>query len=135
MRDFKKFTSYEIACADQGKDPKTAVPDLSAFGSLGLSAMAFMMLCIIRDSITADDDGKIVKANFYDTNEEKWSNWMRVKATKEIPSGSGLSFYATVFGYSRTTVASRLLCQTEEQSEFFFTEHKALWEQYILHRD
>ena len=139
MKNFREITSYEKACEYQGLDPATLLPDVSkmpaSHAGLGRSNVAYTKLCVIRDSIVKKEDGTIPKANFHDTDEEKWRNWMEVEATEEVPSGVGLSFNGPVIGISITVVPARLLCQTEEQSEFFFTEHKALWEEYILHRD
>ena len=141
FRDFKTITSYEIACKDQGLDPVAELPDVSKMRDQGRarSTLAYNKLCVIRDSIVIKEDGTIPKANFHDTDEEKWSNWMNVKgATEENPSGAGLSFYVADLGFSLTYVPARLLVQTEEQSEFFFEgsdELKQLWEEYILHRD
>lgn len=139
MNDYRTITSFELACADQGFDPAAILPDVSkmpeSLASLGRSAVAFVKLCVIRDSINKDENGKVVKANWYDTDERKWSNFMEVEATEECPSGVGLSVGVAGYDNSGTDVPARLTCIDEPRSEFFFNEHKALWEEYILHRD
>ena len=134
MFDYKTITSYEAACADQNRDPK-ALPDVTMMEpGLAKATIAFVMLCVISDSINKNEAGEKTKANFYDTDERKWSNWMKVEANEENPSGVGLSFYDAVDDYSYANVPARLTCRDPKRSEFFFTQHKALWEEYTLHR-
>lgn len=136
-KDFREIKSYEDACADQQIDP-ARLPDVSMLpAGLAKFITAATKLSVIAVSLNKDADGNERKANWNDHRDYKWSAWFDVDADKENPSGSGLSFSGAGYGRSNTRVASRLTCRSEEIAEYFYgsDNFKALWEDYILHRD
>lgn len=133
--DYKTITSYEKACEDQKRDPALR-PDVSMLEpGLQKFLMAAYELAIANRSLNKDKEGNVTKANWSNIDEEKWFPWMDVEADEENPSGSGLSFFDTGFGYSFTYVASRLTSREAKIAKFFFENFKSQWEDYILDRD
>lgn len=134
MFNYNQIKTYEDACSDQNKDP-LAIPDFSMLpeGQAKYLAAA-LKLAIIADSLNKDDNGNLTKADWNNTDERKWSNFMNVEADEEHPSGSGLSFDVAACVSSFASVPARLTCRIEEISEYFFTQFKDIWEDFILHR-
>lgn len=72
------------------------------------------------------------KPNWNDQSEYKWFPWFTVKASKNKPSGSGLSFYGAVNWSSNAGVGSRLCYKSREIAEYAGTHFKELYEQSYL---
>ena len=128
--DYKTITSYEAACADQGKDPN-ALPDYSKCdltpGEEDFNLSAFMLSRILV-SVNKDEDGNVWEPKADDLRYYLWFWW------KDGRSGSRLSLDGVGYDDSVSNVASRLTCRDNNRARFVFDQFKSLWERMIIYK-
>jgi len=88
---------------------------------------------MIRHKNTDPATGLTWKADYHNRNY-KWFPWAEVEASKETPSGFGLSSTGTLAycGHTYTGVGVRLCTETEEMAEEVFEENKDLYIDFWL---
>lgn len=117
--NYKKITSYEAACADQGRDPNDR-PDYSK-AKMSPEREAFhnaiFEIETVLISVNKDESGNewIPKPE-----DQKWFPWAWIKEDESRPSGLGLSFDVSRYGYRGTVVASRLTVRDSSRARFVF---------------
>src|SRR4051812_4470554 len=98
-----KIKTFEDACQALGIDP-TKLPDVSALPADQQEAIiAHYKLVIIAQAL---NEGW--KPNWNDNSEWKYYPWFEVKASKNKPSGSGLSCHDFVYWAAHASVGARL---------------------------
>lgn len=123
----KKIESFEQACELRGIDPKNLpVVDLLPLRHQK-AIVAFYKLTIIFE---ATNEGRL--PNYRDYSELKYGAWPDVKTTAKQPSGVGLSFFDWTLARTFTDVGARLTTFSRDELEYVFTQHKSLYEDYLL---
>lgn len=125
-----RIKSFEDACADQGYDPKKALPYANPNGpqnSLERSANADMKLKIIAQALR---EGR--KADWNNSNEAKW---FAVFKWDKKNSGFGFSISDCDCGFASSRVGSRLCFHTSELAEYFGKQFIDLHNESLIDND
>ena len=108
----KKVKSFEHAC--ELLNIETTLPVVTGIPAEHQEAIvAHYQLVIVAQAI---NDGW--KPDWSDSSQYKYHPWMKVKATKKKPSGSGLSFDGYGCWNSDADVGSRLCYKSREAAEY-----------------
>jgi hypothetical protein len=123
----KEIKTFEDACKKLGIDANN-LPDVSMLPAEHQQAIiAHYKLVIIAQTL---NDGW--KPNWNNSSEYKYYPWFKIKASKNVPSGSGLSYVDCDDWCTGSGVGSRLCYQSSELAEYAGKTFKKLYEQYFL---
>ncbi len=91
-----KITSFEAACEFMGYPVKR--PDVSGLPEhLGLPNIADYEISVINEALNKEALEKLkstkVFPNWNDASQWKYLPWWKIKATEQVPSGVGVSFF------------------------------------------
>ena len=121
----KKVKSFEHAC--ELLNIETTLPVVTGIPAEHQEAIvAHYQLVIVAQAI---NDGW--KPDWSDSSQYKYHPWMKVKATKKKPSGSGLSFDGYDVWYSNTDVGSRLAFKNSELAAYAGKQFNDLYNQFL----
>lgn len=103
--------NYEEACAALKRKPAT----LEDFKKLPIPEDQIISLFGEHKLVTCNEvmnmkanEGKKWIIDFLNLKQDKWRNYFWAKVDKSKPSGVGFSFNTSDYGYSLTTIGSRL---------------------------
>ena len=120
--------TFEAACKALKLNPLKCLPVVTNMPKHHQAAIvANAKLVIIAEAL---NEGW--KPNWNDSNEYKWHPYFEVRASKNKPSGSGLSFNDADSWNSYTVVGSRLCFKSRELAEYAGTHFKKLYHQSYL---
>lgn len=123
-----KIKTFEAACKALKLDPVKCLPKVSGMPKKHQDAIvAHAKLVLIAEAL---NDGWTPNWNNHD--ERKYFPWFDVNASKNKPSGSGLSFYDADYWASFTNVGSRLCYKSHEVATYAGKQFKKLYHQSFL---
>lgn len=125
--------SFEEACAKQGYDPATVLPDVSMFPKQHREALiSFAKLVIVNEALRVDPKtGEPWIPNWSDTDQYKYYPWFDLELHgKRNPSG--FRFGASYCAYGLSTVGSRLVYPTSQIAEYAGTQFEALYKAIMV---
>lgn len=123
-----KIKTFEDACVALNLNPNH-LPDVSAIPErMRKRTIADYKLCVIAEAL---NEGW--QPDWSNYSEYKYFPYFDVEASKETPSGSGLSFHGCDYSGSRTVVGSRLCFRTRELAVYagkqfieIYTDHQLM---------
>jgi hypothetical protein len=122
-----KIKTFEDACKALSIDA-SKLPDVSILPQQHQDAItAHYKLVIIAEAL---NEGW--KPNWNDRSEYKYYPWFEVKASKNKPSGSGVSYDGCAYWGSYASIGSRLCFKSSELAKYAGKQFKKLYEQYFL---
>jgi hypothetical protein len=121
-----KIKTFEDACKALSIDA-SKLPDVSILPQQHQDAItAHYKLVIIAEAL---NEGW--KPNWNDRSEYKYYPWFEVKASKNKPSGSGLSFHGCGGWRSCASIGSRLCFKNRELAEYAGTQFIDLYNDFL----
>ena len=121
-----KIKSFEEACAALGISP--ALPDFSAMPEKHQKSLtAHCKLVIIAEAL---NEGW--QPDWSDSSQWKYYPWFYVEASKQSPSGLGLSYDGYGSSATRTAVGSRLAYKSAAVAKYAGDKFKDLYTDYFL---
>ena len=130
----ERVKSFEEACAAQGLDPNTVLPDVTCLPESDRKAVtSFAMMCIINRSLNTDPEtNQEWKPDWNDSDQEKYYPWFEVVEKPEGASGFGLSFVVCGCDYSGTDLGVRLFYRDSKTAIYAGETFTELYENMIL---
>lgn len=110
------------------------LPDSSAYPE---DMRNYMNACyqkpFIVDAVNGkDDEGKQWTPDYTDRDQVKYEMWLEVDATKEKPSGAGLSYSGYDDWITVTIVGPRFVFESREKAKHAFDNFKKVFEDSML---
>jgi hypothetical protein len=128
---FKEIISYEVACAAIKEDPNN-LPIVSHLSKEeGEDIINNTILKRIVKAVNLNDDGSVYKANYVD-GSTKYEMGFGINATKDKPSGVGLSGSGFVYWRSFTVCGSRLAFRSLDRLKHVQEHFQPLLEKVFL---
>jgi hypothetical protein len=123
--NYTDIKSFEDACAAQGLDAATVLPDFSMFPERDRKAMeAHAKLIIINKALNGDWTP--------DWTNGKWDKYYPWFYMNDKESGSGFSYYGFVLGFSYSIFGSRLCYRSSEIAEYAGEQFLELYRDYFV---
>ena len=118
-----RIKTWEDAAKDHGIDPVMSIPFLKPINTFQEATNAFFKLDVIA---TVLNEGVVL--DWANENQKKWYCWFN-----NYKPGSGFSFHATYYDWSRTITygGARLCVHSQELAKYFGTQFLSIFNQFL----
>jgi len=124
-----KVKTWQEAFKNQKLDPNV-MPDVSMLPKeMQKPQIALYKLHVVSKELNGD-----WTPDYTDHNQWKYTPWFKVVATKDKPSGVGLSYYDCDSRGTGTDIGFRLCFKDEDTAQYAGETFLELWEDLFLNR-
>ena len=123
-----QIKTWQEAFAAKGMNPEI-MPDVSMLPE----AYRKQQLALYKLHVVAEVINDGWKPDYTNLRQWKYFPWFRVEASKENPSGFGLSFNVCAYWYSFSGVGVRLCFKSEEIAEYVGKQFIDLYQDLFLY--
>jgi hypothetical protein len=124
-----QIKTWQEAFKNQKLDPNV-MPDVSMLPKeMQKPQIALFKLHVVSKELNGD-----WQPDYTDHNQWKYAPWFKVQATKDKPSGVGLSYCDCVNWYPVTDFGVRLCYKDEQTAQYAGEQFLELWEDLFLNK-